>query len=245
MKSFLFVISLLLASSFITNAQDTLWVNKMGTIVSVKDSASSFIINYKDPQDTQRVKSVYHDMKGAVTGEYSYYPYSPKRVLNGTAKRYTDGRLTEEKNYVDDQLNGVLTTFWESGVVKRKDVYEKGKMLKGQCFSSTGADTTWFEYEKAASFPGGVDSMRKFIVRKFEYPVEARRLGLQGTAKVQFIVNKEGAIEEPTVINKVDPILAKAAIELVKKMPKWSPAIMDGNIVKMYFVLPIVFRMAD
>jgi protein TonB len=60
---------------------------------------------------------------------------------------------------------------------------------------------------------------------------------------VRFVVNKDGDVEQ-VVIDRAGtycPPCNKEALRLVKSMPKWTPGIVDGRAVSMYFRLPIIF----
>jgi hypothetical protein len=47
------------------------------------------------------------------------------------------------------------------------------------------------------------------------------------------------------VVKPIDPSLDQEALRLVNKMPNWTPAMQDGRLVKMYFVLPVVFQIRE
>jgi protein TonB len=60
---------------------------------------------------------------------------------------------------------------------------------------------------------------------------------------VRFVVNKEGIVEQVEIDRAGDycPPCNKEALRLVKSMPKWSPGMVNGQPVAMYFRLPIIF----
>lgn len=111
--------------------------------------------------------------------------------------------------------------------------------------------------EKMPRFPG--DSLQSFIAHNLVYPQEARSKGLEGKVLVQFIVRQDGSIANAKVYNvmphdikisemknfpdKPDPLLEKAALDVVNKMPKWIPGEDKGKKVAVRFGLPINFRL--
>ena len=94
------------------------------------------------------------------------------------------------------------------------------------------------------SFPGGIVEMKKFISKNLVYPKKARENGLEGKVVVKFYIDIDGSIKEPVVLK--DGVGGGAdveAIKLVKKMPKWSPGIDRGKPVKVYYTLPLTFKL--
>lgn len=84
---------------------------------------------------------------------------------------------------------------------------------------------------KAASYPGGENAMYKFIAMNVMYPPSAMENGVEGNVVVEFTVAVDGTISKTKIVKMIDPDLEAAAIEVVKKMPKWIPAQLDGKPV--------------
>lgn len=226
-------------------SQDTIWFSKIGREVFSRDSAERYNVVNKDKADTQKVKLVRYLKDGTLLEELNFYPYTPNRVLEGAFKRYSDGRIVQERSYTKNQLNGPFKTYWENGQLRRHDIYENGKFISGNCYGINGADTSWFEFEKSASYPGGMDSLRNYLARNLRYPYLAKVQDVQGTVRVQFTITKDGSLEDIFVVKPVDPSLDKEALRLVIQMPKWIPATQDGRLVNMYFILPVLFQLRE
>jgi len=92
-------------------------------------------------------------------------------------------------------------------------------------------------------FPGGDAELFKYIVSNVDYPTQARENGIQGTVYIRFVVTKTGNIGETQVYKPADPILNKAALDVVKSLPKWTPGKKDGNPVNVWFIVPIKFQL--
>ena len=67
--------------------------------------------------------------------------------------------------------------------------------------------------------------------------------GTQGRVIVQFIIDKDGSIINPTVVRGIDPYLDKEAIRVIKIMPKWKPGMQRGRAVRVKYTLPVVFKL--
>ena len=94
-------------------------------------------------------------------------------------------------------------------------------------------------------FPGGVEAMVSFINENIKYPMEAAEQHMQGRVIVQFTVNEDGQISDATVLRSVDPALDAEALRVVNSTPKWTPGKQDGKTVKVHYVLPIKFNIAE
>ena len=97
--------------------------------------------------------------------------------------------------------------------------------------------------EEMPEFPGGDLEMRKFIAEHVQYPEEAKEAKICGRVFVQFVVNKEGNVENVGIARGVDPFIDKAAMDAVKSMPQWKPGKQKGQNVKVGFVVPINFQL--
>lgn len=100
-------------------------------------------------------------------------------------------------------------------------------------------------YEKCEvlpEYPGGIQAMMKFIGENQKYPAEAVKRGEQGRVVVSFVVEKDGSLTDIEVTKHATPTLDAAAVETVKKMPKWKPGTHKGKKVRVQFALPISYK---
>jgi TonB family protein len=94
-----------------------------------------------------------------------------------------------------------------------------------------------------ATFPGGMDSLQRFLAVNIQYPKAARDAGWTGTVLVEFVVEKDGSIQQVKVIKSVCPALDEEAVRVVKSMPKWIPGKNNGNTCRSFFKCPITFEL--
>ena len=83
-----------------------------------------------------------------------------------------------------------------------------------------------------ASFPGGTREFNKYVRLYLQYfkRSDTQNLG-EGRGIYSFVVDQEGNIKDVKVIQKISPQKDIAMIDLMEKMPKWNPAILNGNPV--------------
>jgi TonB family protein len=102
-------------------------------------------------------------------------------------------------------------------------------------------DEVFTMVEKMPEFPGGPDSLRRFIGKSVEYPFEAAKKGMQGKVFVTFIVSKDGTVKRAKIVRGVDPMLDKEALRVVNSLPDWVPGEQRGKKVNVSYTIPISF----
>jgi len=99
--------------------------------------------------------------------------------------------------------------------------------------------------EQMPEFPGGEQSMRKFLRDNIRYPQMARESGIYGTVYVTFVVSKTGQISEVKLLRGIGGGCDDEAIRVVKTMPAWIPGRQTGKPVPVQFNLPITFTLSQ
>jgi protein TonB len=97
--------------------------------------------------------------------------------------------------------------------------------------------------EIEAGFPGGDSKWRQYLERNLNAQVAADNGAPEGTytTVVQFVVDKEGNISDVRALTNHGYGLEDEAMRVIKKGPKWTPAIQNGRNVKAYRKQPITF----
>ena len=106
------------------------------------------------------------------------------------------------------------------------------------------------EVEKAKSperwptFKGkGKDAFSDWVSSHLKYPKEAKAAHVEGTVKVQFVIGKNGGVQEVQVLEGVHPALDAEAVRVIKSSPKWKPGIKDGKPCRVTYTLPVIFAL--
>ncbi|MCR5569104.1 MAG: energy transducer TonB [Paludibacteraceae bacterium] len=94
--------------------------------------------------------------------------------------------------------------------------------------------------DKTAKYNG---NLRADLSKNLVYPKAALEAGITGTVLIRFTVNKDGTIEDITVIREIDPILSREAVRVVKLLNNWEPAEKGGKKVRSVFQLPVNFSL--
>lgn len=115
--------------------------------------------------------------------------------------------------------------------------------------------------DKEAQFPGGRDSLKQYL-NQLIIPLFVLEKRLQGRVFLYFIVEKDGSISTVQIKKEMEDCheCNKMATELIKEMPKWTPAyskhyfneytiktekLKDSIPVRSNFTLPIAFKSSN
>lgn len=160
-------------------------------------------------------------------------------------------RITIQSRYDEGELTGNQIFLDTLGQIRYEEEYINGKLI------TTTKDTVISEGEAMPRFLGcenldGSDlekkkcadrKMLEYIYKRIKYPKKARLQGIQGTALVRFIVEKDGSISNVEVLIGLTKEISQECRNLLKNMPRWRPGIINKKPVKVQFNLPIKFKL--
>src|SRR5690606_2509820 len=86
-------------------------------------------------------------------------------------------------------------------------------------------------------------NVNEFLSKNLRYPELAKENNIQGRVTVRFVVDEEGKVSDVTVVRGIGGGCDEEAKRVVMKMPKWKPGKQNGKAVKVYYTLPISFRL--
>jgi len=98
----------------------------------------------------------------------------------------------------------------------------------------------------APEFPGGMKELYAFIGDNLRYPSVSVDNGIQGTARIRFVVEKDGSVSGITLLRGFNGDCDKEALRVIQMMgkQKWVPGRDEkGNAVRAYFTIPITFKL--
>ncbi|MDX1439076.1 MAG: energy transducer TonB [Rubricoccaceae bacterium] len=101
-----------------------------------------------------------------------------------------------------------------------------------------GAQDVHDRVDQMPELVGGLSA----LVDHIEYPESARDAHVEGRVLVQFVVDEEGAIVEPSVLQGVHPDLDAAALAALDEV-RFTPGMHEGHPAKVRMILPINFAL--
>ena len=109
--------------------------------------------------------------------------------------------------------------------------------------ASITRDSIYAEPPVAAEFPGGMVALGAYIGANMRFPLEARQKNITGRVLVQFILGRDGRVQDAHVVSGPGGGLNEEAYRLVWLMPPWEPGrLANGQPVRVNLTLPISFR---
>ena len=106
-------------------------------------------------------------------------------------------------------------------------------------------DKVYTAVEQPAEFPGGMRALMTWLSNNIKYPVAAFQNGISGRVTVRFVINKNGEVEDATILKGVNEDLDNEALRVVRQLPRWIPGKNEGKNVNTYFSLPVTFRIPE
>jgi TonB family protein len=95
--------------------------------------------------------------------------------------------------------------------------------------------------ENMPSFPGGNDSLFKFISDNIKYPKEAIKNKISGKVFVTFVVSNTGKVTEAKIMRGIGGGCDEEALRIFSIMPDWIPGTQNGKKVNVAYSLPVHF----
>lgn len=92
-------------------------------------------------------------------------------------------------------------------------------------------------------FPGGDRALLKFVADSIHYPKDAKENRIQGKVITRFMVMEDGSVSSVSVLQGVCPTIDAESVRVVKMLPKFTPGILKGKAVPVWYMVPITFKL--
>jgi TonB-dependent SusC/RagA subfamily outer membrane receptor len=161
--------------------------------------------------------------------EINVFEYSAKEGLDGDVyyKKIEDGNNKVETN-VPMKVTNVPITHKNADPTKIND-------------------PVFYTVEKPSEFPGGLKGWENYLMNNLDRNLPNRNKAVPGkyTVKLNFIVSKNGDVQNVIAENNPGYGTAEEAIRVIEKGPKWIPAEQNGKKVNYLMKQVIVFNVAN
>jgi periplasmic protein TonB len=193
--------------------------------------------NYRDNMLDGQLKVWYEN--GNIKQECNY----TLDKLTGSFRTYSeDGKLTKFAEYLDGKKNGKFITYYSNGNPIREEKYKNDELLNGKCFTAAGKDTSYFIYFTPPSFLGGdISGFTEWVMKKLQYPSEARDKNEEGEVQVKFTVDKSGSVKGIQITKQDRTYFNSEVLRVIASSPNWKPAIRDIDTVEVSVEIPVKF----
>lgn len=82
-----------------------------------------------------------------------------------------------------------------------------------------------------------------YLSKNLVYPSFARKAGIEGKVVIKFVVDEDGGITNVRVLNGIGGGCDEEATRVISDMPNWTPGYQNEEPVRVYFTIPITFRL--
>ena len=106
-------------------------------------------------------------------------------------------------------------------------------------------DEVFLDVEEWAAPKGGMTAFYKYVGEKLlgKYPPQAKRMGIEGRVFVEFVVNRDGSIQDVKAIKGIGAGCDELAVKIIAESPTWNPGKQRGRPIRQRMVLIIVFKL--
>jgi len=168
-------------------SQDSTFYNSDRLEVFSLENATEYkVVTFLDEKGINAVERMYFK-SGQMKSETFYSSFEKGKRTGKRSNWKESGNLYLESHFKNDKMEGPFIVYWENGREKRKDIYKKGKLVKGVVWDTEGNEMEYFPYEQPAEFPGGKKMMEKFLKENSKFPETSNKKRLQEGLKLNFL----------------------------------------------------------
>ncbi len=170
-----------------------------------------------------------------VSSPVSTTAFTPPRIVANTDPTpATDQPTMTQLNTTEV---GATTVVGEPGAVSVIDPTPAAPATGG-----TATDEIFTMTQEMPAYPGGYGELLKYLGKNMKYPALALRNSIEGKVYVKFVVDETGQVVNPVVLKGIGGGCDEEALRVVRLLPRFTPGMQNGRAVKVYFNLPIVFK---
>ncbi|AYB32427.1 energy transducer TonB [Chryseolinea soli] len=170
-------------------------------------------------------------------------PSSPVRRARGNAAPTVSTRPEETKQQQTDATTGT-----PDGPLTGEEPTDPGTIETKTEVITTPPPETHFDplscVKAMPEFDGGPEALAKYMRKNLKYPAIARRMSVEGTVFVSFVIDTNGHVIDVKVIKGIMKEFDEEAARVVSNMPPWIAGRIDNTPVMARMVLPIRFQLS-
>ena len=115
-------------------------------------------------------------------------------------------------------------------IVYTKEMLESAKRsLTSLCYDISEIPDSW-------------DILSGYISDRIVYPEEALRKGIKGNVYVGVTIRADGSVTDEHIVRGAHPLLDAEALRIIRELPRWRPAYVNGRAVDETYVVTVPFN---
>jgi protein TonB len=170
--------------------------------------------------------------------EVNQVKFTPPKIVKDEEVK-EDEKIEEIK---EDQVISTKTVESDNKIQIVAPVEDKGTQIV-EAPKENDEDKIFTKVENEAQFPGGQAAWVRYLQKNLNANTPVDNGAPSGTFQVivKFIVSKDGSISDVQAESKHGYGMEAEAVKIIKRGPKWSPALQNGRNVNAYRRQPITF----
>jgi protein TonB len=176
--------------------------------------------------------------------EVNQVKFTPPKIVKDEEVK-PDEKIEEIK---EEQVISTETVKSENTTqIVQAPVEDKGTQVVEVPVKADDENKVFNKVEVEAEFPGGSGAWRNYLQKNLNASTPIDNGASEGTYQVivKFIVSKDGSISDVQAETKFGYGMEEEAIKVIKRGPKWTPALQNGRHVNAYRRQPITFVVAE
>lgn len=176
--------------------------------------------------------------------EVNQVKFTPPKIVKDEEVK-PEEKIEEIK---EDQVISTKTVESDNKVqIVQAPVEDKGTQVVEVPKSNDDENKVFNKVEVEALFPGGEAAWRRYLQNNLDANTPIDNGAPEGTYSVivRFIVSKDGSISDVVAETKYGYGMEAEAVKIIKKGPKWTPALQNGRNVNAYRRQPITFVVSE
>jgi TonB family protein len=113
--------------------------------------------------------------------------------------------------------------------------------LSYKAINKKGETVPFMMVQEMPQYPGGWDSLSKFLLRNLNYPQKAIDNNIEGKVYTSFTIDNKGRVGNVKIFRGVDPQLDSTCLYVVSIIPDWIPFKSVDEQILIQFLLPVRF----
>ncbi len=164
-----------------------------------------------------------------------------QKVFDGNGELENIGKKTFSKGKIKNGYrDGVWTGYDKQIGYTFTETYENTKLVSGVSIDADGISHNYFGAEVRPGYGKGINDFYNYIAKNFRTPNLPN--GFTGKVVVKFVVDKDGSIIEPVILESLGQAIDEEAIRVITQSKKWTPGSIRGIKVRCTYSLPIAIN---
>ena len=170
--------------------------------------------------------------------------FTPPKIVKDEEVK-PDEKIQEIKE--DQKISTETVKSENTQQIVQAPVEDKGTQVVEAPVIKEDENNVYNKVEVEASFPGGQTKWAKYLRDNLNANTPADNGAPPGTYQVvvRFIVSKDGSISDVQAETKHGYGMEEEAMKIIRKGPKWTPALQNGRNVNAYRRQPITFIVSE